>query len=102
MTGVAELLGILLAALGLVTYAVKALVGALTDRFKDMRDDRDYWKKRVENAEFEAMQAVKTVREVNTSIRNVADAIDGVEARLRTAESGLTEEIRRLREVEKQ
>lgn len=83
MTGIAELIGVLLAALGLVTYAVKALVSALTDRFSDMRDDRDYWKKRSESAEDEAREALKAVREMGTSVRNVADAVEGIDDRLR-------------------
>jgi len=83
VTGIAEIIGVLLAALGLVTYAVKALVGALTDRFTDMRDDRDYWKKRAESAEEEARTAVQTVRDVNASVRNVADVLDTIDNRLR-------------------
>ncbi len=85
MTGIVELIGVLLASLGLVTYAVKALVGALTDRFSDMRDDRDYWKKRSESAEDEARNALQTVREMNTSIRNMTDAVDSIETKLRKA-----------------
>ncbi len=86
MAGIAQLIGVLLAALGLVTYAVKALVSALTDRFSDMRDDRDYWKRRAETAESEAADAIKTVRELGASIRNVAEAVDSVESRLRRAD----------------
>lgn len=86
MTGIAELVGLVVAALGLVTYAVRALVSALTDRFRDMREDRDYWKRRAENAEHEARDALKTVRDLGSSISNVADAVDGIESRLRKAE----------------
>ncbi len=84
--GLAQGVGLLVATLGLLSYAIKALIGLANDRFGDMREDRDYWKKRAIDSEEEARKALRSTEDMRQSINNVADAVESVSRRLREAE----------------
>ncbi len=86
LPGLAEGIGLLVAMLGLVTYAIKALVDLGNSRFGDMREDRDYWKKRAIDSEEDARKALRSVEDMRQSVNNVADAVESVGRRLREAE----------------
>lgn len=79
-------IGLVVAVIGLVTYAIKAIMGLAHDRFSDMREDRDYWKKRAVDSEEEARKALKSVEDMRQSVNNVADAVESVGRRLRRTE----------------
>lgn len=59
---------------------MKSVITSLTERVKEMRDDRDYYKKKADGVDMETVEAVKSL---NKSIKDMGEIVADMQSALR-------------------
>lgn len=59
---------------------MKSVISSLTERIKEMRDDRDYYKKKADGVDQETVDAIKTI---NKSVKEMGEIVADMQSDLR-------------------